>query len=85
MSFMKKPSLSGLLRQSPFKPIQQHMRTVFSCICLIPPLFDALYRKDTAQVRDFARQWVARPPATPAEITRAWREHLDAHPPLAED
>jgi hypothetical protein len=56
MSFMKKPSLSGLLRQSPFKPIQQHMRTVFSCICLIPPLFDALYRKDTAQVRDFARQ-----------------------------
>jgi hypothetical protein len=56
MSFMKKPSLSGLLRQSPFKPIQQHMRTVFSCICLIPPLFDALYRKDTPQVRDFAKQ-----------------------------
>jgi uncharacterized protein len=56
MSFMKKPSLSGLMRQSPFKPIQQHMRTVFSCICLIPPLFDALYRKDTAQVQDFAMQ-----------------------------
>jgi len=38
-----------------------------------------------AAVRDFARQWVARPPATPAEIARAWREHLDAHPSLAED
>lgn len=56
MSLLKKPSLSGLLRQSPFKPIQQHMRTVFSCICLIPPLFDALYRKDLPQVRDFAEQ-----------------------------
>ena len=32
------------------------MRTVFSCICLIPPLFDALYRKDLPQVRDFAEQ-----------------------------
>lgn len=56
MSPLKKPSLSGLLRQSPFKPIQQHMRTVFSCICLLPPLFDALYRKDLSQVRDFAGQ-----------------------------
>lgn len=56
MSPLKKPSLSGLLRQSPFKPIQQHMRTVFSCICLLPPLFDALYRKDLPQVRDFAGQ-----------------------------
>lgn len=56
MSLLKKPSLSGLLRQSPFKPIQQHMRTVFSCICLLPPLFDALYRKDLPQVRDFAEQ-----------------------------
>ena len=56
MSFFKKPSLAGLVRQSPFKPIQEHMRTVFSCICLIPPLFDALYRKDLDQVHDFAAQ-----------------------------
>lgn len=56
MSLLKKPSLSGLLRQSPFKPMQLHMRAVFSCICLIPPLFDALYRKDLPQVRDFAEQ-----------------------------
>ncbi len=56
MSFLKKTSLAGLMRQSPFKPIQEHMRTVFSCICLIPPLFDALYRKDLDQVHDFAAQ-----------------------------
>lgn len=56
MSLLKKPSLAGLMRQSPFKPIQEHMRTVFSCICLIPPLFDALYRKDLEQVHDFAAQ-----------------------------
>lgn len=48
--------LSGLLRRSPFKPIQEHMRVVFACVCLIPPLFDALYRKDKAQIEDFARQ-----------------------------
>lgn len=56
MSLLKKPSLAGLMRQSPFKPIQEHMRTVFSCICLVPPLFDALYRKDLEQVHDFASQ-----------------------------
>jgi len=45
---------SNLFRTSPFKPVQQHMRTVFSCICLLPPLVDALYRKDYGQLQDFA-------------------------------
>ena len=45
---------SGLFRTSPFKPIQEHMRTVFSCICLIPPLLDALYRKDKEQLSEYA-------------------------------
>lgn len=49
-------SLSGLLRGSPFKPIQEHMRVVFSCVCLIPPLFDAVYRQDREQVHEFAKQ-----------------------------
>jgi len=48
--------LSGLLRGSPFKPIQDHMRIAFSCVCLIPPLFDAVYREDQQQVDDFAQQ-----------------------------
>jgi uncharacterized protein len=56
MSVFKKSSLAGLVRESPFNPIQEHMRTVFACICLIPPLFDALYRKDLTQVHDFAAQ-----------------------------
>lgn len=32
------------------------MCTVFSCVCLIPPLFDAVYRNDEEQVADFASQ-----------------------------
>lgn len=32
------------------------MRVVFACVCLIPPLFDALYRKDKDQIEDFAHQ-----------------------------
>lgn len=56
MPLMKNSPLSGLLRGSPFKPIQEHMSIVFSCICLIPPLFDAVYRNDDEQVKDFADQ-----------------------------
>lgn len=48
--------LSGLFRRSPFKPIQEHMRIVFSCICLVPPLFDALYAKDQAQIKELSKQ-----------------------------
>jgi predicted phosphate transport protein (TIGR00153 family) len=51
---MSNRPLSGLLRGSPFKPIQEHMKVVFSCVCLIPPLFDAVYREDSAQIADFA-------------------------------
>ena len=32
------------------------MHTVFSCVCLIPPLFDAVYRNDEEQVVEFASQ-----------------------------
>lgn len=56
MSIMSNRPLSGLLRGSPFKPIQQHMSVAFSCVCLIPPLFDAVYRNDGDLVTDFASQ-----------------------------
>lgn len=56
MPIMSNRHLSGLLRGSPFKPIQVHMRVVFSCVCLIPPLFDAVYREDNTQVFEFATQ-----------------------------
>jgi predicted phosphate transport protein (TIGR00153 family) len=32
------------------------MRVVFSCVCLIPPLFDAVYREDNEQVSNFSSQ-----------------------------
>jgi uncharacterized protein len=56
MPLMSNRPLSGLLRGSPFKPIQEHMSAVFSCVCLIPPLFDAVYRNDEKQVTEFANQ-----------------------------
>lgn len=56
MPFRSTNPLSGLFRRSPFKPIQEHMRVVFSCICLVPPLFDAIYAKDSAQINDLSRQ-----------------------------
>jgi hypothetical protein len=56
MPILSQRPLSGLLRGSPFKPIQEHMRVVFSCICHIPPLFDAVYREDKEQLIDFATQ-----------------------------
>jgi predicted phosphate transport protein (TIGR00153 family) len=48
--------LSGLFRTSPFKPVQEHMRLVFSCICFLPPLLDALYRKDYEQLAQFGEE-----------------------------
>lgn len=54
MDFKSTTPLSGLFRKSPFKPMQEHMRKVFSCICLLPPLFDAMYRKDSEQIQEFA-------------------------------
>ena len=56
MPLMPNSPLSGLLRGSPFKPIQEHMSVVFSCVCLIPPLFDAVYKNNENQVADFANQ-----------------------------
>ncbi len=56
MPLLANKPLYGLLRGSPFKPIQEHMRIVFSCVCLIPPLFDALYRKNAEQVCQTAEQ-----------------------------
>ena len=56
MAIKSTTPLSNLFRTSPFKPVQQHMRTVFSCLCLIPPLVDALHRKDYVQLQEFAKE-----------------------------
>lgn len=48
--------LAGLLRKSPFKPIQEHMKSVISCVALLPELFDAVYTKDQEGVGRCARK-----------------------------
>jgi hypothetical protein len=48
--------LAGLLHKSPFKPIQEHMRTVFSCVSLLPSLFEAVQAKNYEEVKKIAKQ-----------------------------
>lgn len=48
--------LSKLLRKSPFKPIQEHMRAVFLCICSLPPLFEALFNQEREAVIECAKK-----------------------------
>jgi uncharacterized protein len=56
MVAMSTNPLAGLLRKSPFKPIQEHIRVVYSCVELLPPLFEALYAKDQDRVQELANQ-----------------------------
>ncbi len=56
MPFRSTSPLSRLLRKSPFKPIQEHMRAVFICICSLPPLFEALFDQDREKVLEHAEQ-----------------------------
>ena len=42
--------LASLMRQSPFKPVQEHMRVVSRCVAKIPALFDAMIKKDQKQI-----------------------------------
>ncbi|MBC8463657.1 MAG: TIGR00153 family protein [Deltaproteobacteria bacterium] len=42
---------AGLLRQSPFRRVQEHMRIVFQCVSEIPALFDALIEKDQERIK----------------------------------
>ena len=45
---------ASLLRHSPFKPIQAHMRIVSRCVAEMQPLFDAIIIKDREQVKALA-------------------------------
>jgi len=56
MAIKSTSPLAGLLRKSPFKPIQEHMRIVSSCVDLLPPLFDALFDNDTERIEQLAKQ-----------------------------
>ncbi|MCI5137328.1 MAG: TIGR00153 family protein [Candidatus Electrothrix sp. AR1] len=56
MTLKSTSPLAGLLHKSPFKPIQEHMRTVFSCVSLLQPLFVALYAQDYEGIKKIADQ-----------------------------
>ena len=45
-----------LLRQSPFKPVQEHMRVVSRCVAEMQPLFDAIIKKDQEQINALAEK-----------------------------
>jgi predicted phosphate transport protein (TIGR00153 family) len=67
--------LASLLRRSPFKPIQEHMRTVKLCADEVPGLFEALLGGDdqalnAAKERIFTREQEA------DDIRNSLREHL---------
>ena len=48
--------LARLLRQSPFKPLQEHMRVVAKCMAEFMPLFEALFERDQNRVKEIAEK-----------------------------
>ncbi len=48
--------LAKLLRKSPFKPLQEHMRVVAKCMDEFMPLFEALLEKDQNRVIEIAEK-----------------------------
>jgi predicted phosphate transport protein (TIGR00153 family) len=48
--------LARLLRKSPFKPLQEHMRVVAKCMDEFMPLFEALFEKDQNRVKEIAEK-----------------------------
>ncbi len=53
------PMMSPLMKlfgQSPFKPLQEHMRVVVRCANLVPRLFEAVHDDDTARIEEIREQ-----------------------------
>ncbi len=48
--------LAKLLRKSPFKPLQEHMRVVAKCMDEFMPLFEALFEKDQNRIKEIAEK-----------------------------
>ena len=49
-------SLVKLLRQSPFKPVQEHKRVVAKCMDEFKPMVDSLFKKDQNRVKEIAEK-----------------------------
>lgn len=67
--------LASLMRNSPFKPMQQHMRAVKQCADEVPALFDALTAGDMEAVKASASRVIAHEQAAD-EIKNTLRGHL---------
>ena len=67
--------LASLLRNSPFKPMQQHMRAVKQCVDEVPALFEALTTSDMQMVKSITAKIIAHEQAADA-IKNTLRGHL---------
>lgn len=67
--------LASLLRHSPFKPMQQHMRAVKQCVDEVPALFDALTAGDMEAVKAASGKIIGYEQAAD-EIKNTLRGHL---------
>ena len=75
MAIKSTSPLAGLLRKSPFKPVQEHMRVVISCVKMLPELFDGVYSKDQEGVKQIAREIIERETAAD-KIKSAFRGNM---------
>lgn len=72
------PMMSPLLKmfgQSPFKPLQEHMRVVVACANHVPGLFEAVHGGDKTRVEDIREKIYGRENEADG-IKNALREHL---------
>lgn len=67
--------LLNLFGQSPFKPLQEHMRLVVRCADEVPGLFEALHSKDTDRLEE-GRDRIFKLENDADEIKNQLRAHL---------
>ncbi len=67
--------LALLLKRSPFKSLQEHMRVVLACAREVPPLFEALCKGDQEKV-EAIKQVIFEREAEADKIKNALRVHL---------
>lgn len=67
--------LASLIKRSPFKAIQQHMRAVGECVSYVPAMFSALCENDDAAV-ETAKAAIFKAEAEADQIKNDLRAHL---------
>ncbi len=67
--------LDKLIRKSPFKAVQEHMRVVAKCMDEFKPLLDALFQKDQNRVKEIAEK-IDKIESEADEIKNSFRLHM---------